>query len=131
MHIERIYIQDNFVPDIVSDQFRRRVIGVSVCLKEGEGTVSAEEFAEGYIKEYIQKNTVNPNVSGVSIVAGNDPLPEIQEIKTPKEKQIDSTIEAILTCTTEKSLLIFDKLVTRENNQQLTDAYNKKLKELQ
>ena len=87
MHIERMYIQDNFVPDIVSDQFRRKVIGVSICLKEGEGTRDAEEFAEEYIAEYIKKNTVNPFVSGVSVVADNAVVPIVEVKKVPNELQ--------------------------------------------
>jgi hypothetical protein len=47
-----------------------------------------------------------------------------------KEKQIQNFIEAINTCTSLKSVDIFRKLVERENNEQLTQAFDKKFKSL-
>lgn len=61
MHFDKIYLEDNFVPDIISDQFRRKKIGVSICIKEGESMDDAMSVAETFIKEYIQKNTVVPD----------------------------------------------------------------------
>ena len=61
-----------------------------------------------------------------SIVADNVPVPEVEVAKTPKERQIQSTIEAINTCTTLKALEIFTKLVEREKNKELTEAFNNK-----
>jgi hypothetical protein len=46
--------------------------------------------------------------------------------RTPKEQAIDNHIEAINGCTSLKSLEIFQKMVDRENNDLLTDAYNHK-----
>jgi hypothetical protein len=125
MHIERIYIQDNFVPDIVSDQFRRKVIGVSICLKEGEGTRDAEEFAEEYIAEYIKKNTVNPFVSGVSIVADNAVVP-IVHVEKEEPKSITEYIESC----TELKVLESYRLIA-QTRLEYKEAYDKKLKELQ
>ncbi len=58
MHFSKIYLQDNFVPNIVEDQFRRKVIGIEMTLNEGESLDEAKETAQNYIKEYIEKNTV-------------------------------------------------------------------------
>ena len=132
MHIERIYIQDNFVPDIVSDQFRRKVIGVSICLKEGEGTRDAEEFAEEYIAEYIKKNTVNPFVSGVSIVADNAVVP-IVDIKADEPPPTKLTKEEqqkkyLTDCTTIDELKSFKLLV--KNNPHLQETFDNHLNKL-
>ncbi len=123
MYIDKIYIQDNFVPDIVTDQFRRKVIGVSVCLKEGEGTVEAEAYAEQFIKEYIQKNTVNPQVSGISEVAGNKPVPEVQ-LEKPTKEELQK--KYLTDCKDEAELRTFEKLV--KSNPHLQETYNEQFK---
>ena len=133
MHIDRIYIQDNFVPDIVSDQFRRKVIGVSICLKEGEGTRDAEEFAEEYIAEYIKKNTVNPFVSGISVVADNQVVP-IVDIKADEPPPTKLTKEEqqkkyLTDCATIEELNTFKLLV--KNNQHLQETFDNHFKLLQ
>lgn len=58
MYFSKIYIQDNFVPNVIEDQFRRKVIGIEVTVKEGESLDEAKQQAESFIKEYIEKNTV-------------------------------------------------------------------------
>jgi hypothetical protein len=59
MHFSKIYLQDNFVPNQVEDQFRRKVIGIEVTLNDEKDNIeNAKELAEQYIKEYIEKNTV-------------------------------------------------------------------------
>lgn len=124
MHIDRIYIQDNFVPDIVTDQFRRKVIGVSVFIKEGEGTIEAEQYAEQFIKEYIQKNTVNPHVSGISEAADNNPVPEVQvEKEIPK-----TTVEQIQSCT-EINVLLSYRLIAK-TKPEYQEAYDLQFKKI-
>lgn len=127
MHIERIYIQDNFVPDIVSDQFRRKVIGVSICLKEGEGTLEAEAFAEAYIAEYIQKNTANPHISGISEIADNEPVPIVQVEKSPPTKltKEEQQKKYLTDCTTIEELNTFKLLV--KNNPHLEQTFHEHL----
>lgn len=125
MHIDRIYIQDNFVPDIVTDQFRRKVIGVSVCLKEGEGTLEAEQYAEQFIKEYIQKNTVDPQVSGISMVADNHSVPEVQ-LEKPKQTTLEEDIMSSPSLNVLQSYRIIVK-----NKPDLQVIYDTKLKEFQ
>lgn len=64
-----------------------------------------------------------------ALVNGFEEIPEIQ--KDPKQKQLSNFKEAITTCTSIKSLEMFKKLVDRENNPELTEAYDKKLQSLQ
>ena len=124
MHIDRIYIQDNFIPDVVTDQFRRKVIGVSVCIKEGEGTQEAEAFAEAYIKEYIEKNTVHRPEQVVQ-VADNVTLPITQLPKPTKE---DQQKQYLLDCKDITELKTFEKLV--KSNPHLMETYDEQLKKL-
>lgn len=67
MHIERIYIQDNFVPDYVSDPFRRKVFGMGIFIKEGENVGDAIAEAEKQISDYIKINTVDNSMSGTIV----------------------------------------------------------------
>lgn len=60
MHFERIYIQDNFVPNYDVDPFRRKVVGISVCFKKGESVNDAIAQGENFISEYIKANTILP-----------------------------------------------------------------------
>lgn len=64
MYISKVFLTDNFVPDYVTDQFRRRVAGYEVTLREDEDYKEAERFADEKIKEYIKANTVENNMSG-------------------------------------------------------------------
>lgn len=58
MHISKIYIQDNFIPNINIDQFRRKVFGMEITIKEGEDVGQAISEAETHIANYIKANTV-------------------------------------------------------------------------
>ncbi|MBP9791422.1 MAG: hypothetical protein KBD57_12840 [Bacteroidia bacterium] len=58
MHISKIYIQDNFIPNINIDQFRRKVFGMEITIKEGEDVGQAISEAETHIANYIKINTV-------------------------------------------------------------------------
>ena len=59
-------------------------------------------------------------------------MPNVYEFiptkQTAKEQQVQNFKTAIETTTNIKNLLLFDKLVQRENNPILTDVYNLKLK---
>ena len=92
MHISEIYLQDNFVPNIVEDQFRRKVIGIKVFLNEGDNLDEAKETAEAYIKDYIQKNTHYPqhlHVEERYIPENQLPVIEKEEIMTDWGEVID------------------------------------------
>ena len=58
MHISKIYLQDNFVPNVNIDQFRRKVFGMEITINEGEDVGAAISEAEKHISEYIKANTV-------------------------------------------------------------------------
>ena len=58
MHISKIYIQDNFIPNVNIDQFRRKVFGMEITIKEGEDVGQAISEAETHVAEYIKANTV-------------------------------------------------------------------------
>lgn len=123
MTIDRIYIQDNFIPDITTDQFRRKVIGVSVCLNPGEGTKEAEDYAEQFIKDYIQRNTVQQTVTQV---ADNKTIPD-QQIEKPTKEELQK--KYLTDCKDVAELRTFEKLV--KSNPHLQETFDNKLKELQ
>lgn len=79
-----------------------------------------------YNPQYYQPND-GYNVDGVPNIAVGEPLSVPIEI-TPKDKQLQNFIEAINTTTSLKALEIFRKLVERENNIQLTEAFQAKIK---
>ena len=58
MHISKIYIQENFLPNVNIDQFRRKVFGMEITIKEGEDVGQAISEAETHIANYIKANTV-------------------------------------------------------------------------
>lgn len=60
MHTERIYLQDNFVPNYDVDPFRRRVVGIGIFLNEGDSYSDAIAKAEQEISDYIKDNTILP-----------------------------------------------------------------------
>lgn len=124
MHISKIYIQDNFVPDWYTDPFRRKVIGFEVTIQEHEKNVDdAIADAEKRIEEYVKANTAQ-RLEGEKIIQSDRP-------KDTKEAQLQGYLEAINSCSTLKVLGIYEKLVKRENNPLLTEAYDNKLKTFQ
>lgn len=58
MHFSYVEIGDNFVPDIVADQFRRVPVKFGVTLNPGDSMDEAISNIQQAIKEYIEKNTV-------------------------------------------------------------------------
>jgi hypothetical protein len=132
MKFESIYIQDNFVPDICSDQFRRKNIGVSVILQEGDTIEKAEQLAEEFIADYIKRNKIEPPKSGVVSV----PFEEIAAIqppkidkKTAKEQQEQKLIDDINSCTELKVLESY-RLIAK-SNKKLQTTYDYRLKLIQ
>jgi len=95
LHISKIYIQDNFIPNINIDQFRRKVFGMEITIQEGEDVGQAISEAETHIANYIKANTVpmDDECRGVKVVdivetkvdAIQATLDEIEKCKTPDE----------------------------------------------
>ncbi len=117
MYISKVIVTDNFVPDIATDQFRRRIIGYDVTVREGEDYKEAERFADEKIKEYIQANKIENPMSGV----------QVRDVPMEPVNKESGFIEAINSCTSLKSVEIFEKLVKRENIPALTTAFENKL----
>jgi len=82
MHISRIYIQDNFVPDFDTDPFRRKVFGMEVTINEGDNAGDGIADLEKRISEYITANTIPPTHS----MRGTQET-VIQEPKDTKEQE--------------------------------------------
>jgi len=125
MHIERIYIEDNFVPDVVTDQFRRMKFGVGIFLKEGETADTAIKEAEQLIKEYIQKNTIYPHNHieeriidygpyGSPYPSTTEPLPVIQTSNSQPELREQTLEEQIRSCTDINVLKAYQLLVKKD-----------------
>ncbi len=95
MHISKIYIQDNFIPNVNIDQFRRKVFGMEITIKEGEDVGQAISEAETHIANYIKANTIpmDDECRGTKVVdivetkvdAIQATLDEIEKCKTPDE----------------------------------------------
>lgn len=107
MHFSKIYIQKNFVPDVVADQFGRESIGIEVTLNEGESLDDARLQAQQFIKEHIEKNTVyhSPDIAEVRNNnfewAGFKPptiLPSIQKEEEPRPALLDEWVKEIEGC---------------------------------
>ena len=95
MHISKIYIQENFIPNVNIDQFRRKVFGMEITIKEGEDVGQAISEAETHIANYIKANTIpmDDECRGTKVVdivetkvdAIQATLDEIEKCKTPDE----------------------------------------------
>jgi len=93
MHFSKIYIQDNFVPNIVEDQFRRKVIGIEITLNEGDDLEHAKMEAEKYIKNHIRENTV---ISHNHIEERIIPESELPEIQVQKGKVVETDYSVVI-----------------------------------
>lgn len=117
MHISKIYLQDNFVPNVNIDQFRRKVFGMEITINEGEDVGAAISEAEKHISEYIKANTVplDEEFMGTKIrnIVEDDGIPLIDQINSCKELKV---LESY-------------KLIVR-NDEVLNNAYRTKLIEL-
>lgn len=92
--------------------------------EENDNPDNAYALAKQLVKEQITKEIAeHTEMKGTQVI-------DIEETGG-KDGQLRSFIEAINTTTSLKSLEIFKKLVDRENNPQLTEAYDNKLKTFQ
>ena len=122
MHFDKIYLEDNFVPDIISDQFRRKKIGVSICIKEGESMDDAMSVAETFIKEYIQKNTVVPDHQHIEErIIPEHLLPVVQV-----QKSYGETLEEQINSCTDIGVLESYKFIAKKDNG-LQLAYDRRM----
>jgi hypothetical protein len=127
MHFSKIYIQDNFVPNIVEDQFRRKVIGIEVTISSDESITRAEQLAGDYIKDYIQKNTVANHAHIEERYIPENELPQIQVDKEPEIRE-QTLEEQIRSCTDLKVLESYVFIAKKEKS--LQDAYNSTMEKL-
>jgi len=119
MYVSKIYIQDNFVPDISTDQFRRKVFGVEVTLKEGDQLEDAISIAENEIREYIKANKVeHPHIEIRNIVENTEEIDN--EYKLVEEKlngfEFKEDAEEYLLTTSFKHFVPAKKIVNSKPN---------------
>ena len=124
MPFDFLEIEDNFVPDVVSDPYNRRHIRTRYTLKVGESMSQAEDTVHAYIKDYIQKNTVdNPHM--VERIIPDELLPVVQyephadKYPTYTEQTLE---EQIRSCTELPVLKAYQLLVKKDPI--LQQAYN-------
>ena len=145
MYISKIYLGDNFVPDIFTDQYRRKQIHAEVTLKEGDSLSEAEAIGEAYIKDYIYRNTVSrggyvtcdSNSLGelhpsrentvIAEIQTKEPEPTLPDTRTQEQKQID-LINSFTTLPKPDGLESMYLVV--KNKPELLEAYNIKHAEL-
>lgn len=123
MTFESIYIQDNFVPDYVTDPFRRKVIGVNIIIQSGETREQAEKEAEEYIADYIKRNTIDRQAVQIKDIEPKPPAPS-----QPKLSPEETMIKDINSCKEVKVLETYRLLVKK--NPKFQDAYNLKYEQL-
>ena len=103
-------------------------IGVEVQLDEGDDPATCLSKAKELVEKYHRDSNPQLYNGSTSLVSSFQPAPDITV--DPKERQMDNFLIAIQTASTLKGVEIFRKLVDRENNEALTDAFKKRLYEL-
>jgi len=132
MYISKIYLGDNFVPDVFTDQYRRRPIHAEVTLKEGDSVSEAEAIGEAYIKDYIYRNTVyRPTVDYSNPIKDlgkyNNPIPAMNEIQTKEEPPL--TLEQQIQSSPDIKTLEAYRLIVK-SSPDLQEIYNDTLTRL-
>jgi len=113
--------------------YQSEKIGVEIALNEGEDAKEALSTAKALVHEYYMEGLPLQQVTGLSMVADNKPVPIKQIEKEPETKltKEERQIAEISACTKlEKpdGLLSYEALV--KSYPYLTDIYNKTLKRL-
>lgn len=135
MSINIIKISREFKDNILGSIWLGREIEIgeaadstSAFIKANEELVNAYQALGGYVGNghVYYENATPYTVIGTPVEVT---IPTIQVSKT--EQALNNFIEAIQTSTTLKGVEIFRKLVERENNPSLTEAFETKIKELQ
>jgi hypothetical protein len=120
MHISKIYIQENFIPNVNIDQFRRKVFGMEITIKEGEDVGQAISEAETHIANYIKINTVpmDDECRGV----------KVRDI-SPEESRLSATQSIINDINTCKEVKVLESYrLIAKSNPEIQTAYDNKLK---
>lgn len=99
-------------------------IGVEVALNEGEDAKQALDTARELVEEYHQSCNDYPMQSGVTMVADNQTIPNVQ-VEMPKQKSLIDDIESC----TELKVLESYRLIAKAKPE-LQKAYNCKLQSL-
>lgn len=120
MRISKVYYQRNFR----LGTFLFETVGVGIEVNEGEDAKQALDEAKRLTNEYGE--TMYEEAE--SMRGTHETL--IHAASEPTDK-IASWMEVIRLCSTITALQRFEKQVEREQNQELTNAYNEKLKQLQ
>jgi hypothetical protein len=134
MQIDKIYIQDNFVPDYAADPFRRKVIGVSIIIQEGETKEQAVQEAEAFIKDYIHRNTIDQPSQIQAILApppveeGNYTTHLPKQAVNGRDKQIAALKGDIGTCADPLVLKTYEFFL--KTYPELQETYDNKLNQL-
>lgn len=126
MYFSYVESGDNFVPDIVTDPFRRIPIKYGMTLSEGASREDAEQKIKTAIKEYIQKNTIIDHTHIQERYIPDELLPEIQVVKN----EFGQTLEEQINSCTEFTVLTSYYLIVK-NNPTLLNIYEIKKAELQ
>ncbi len=140
MHFSYVEIGDNFVPDIVTDQFRRVPVKFGITLNEGDDMSEAITTIKQAIKEYIEKNTVyhspqfstdyNPIEYSSPFVSKNlQSAVTIPSIQVEEEKPEVSLIHQMATCNDVEVLKSYRLLAKKDPSDNA--YYHLKLQELQ
>lgn len=119
MHISKIYIQENFIPNINIDPFKRKSFGMEITIKDGEDVGQAISEAETHIANYIKANTVpmDDECRGV----------KIRDI-SPEESRLSATQSIINDINTCKELKVLESYrLIAKSNQEIQEAYDNKL----
>ncbi len=125
---EFVELEDNYVPNVVADPYRRKHIRHRFNIKQGQTREQVQTALEQYIKEYIEKNTVYHSPQFISESLPPEPavLPSIQ---VEEEKQEVSLIHQMATCKDVEVLKSYRLLAKKDPSDNA--YYHLKLQELQ
>ncbi len=118
---EFVELEDNYVPDVVTDPYRRKHIRHRFNIKQGQTREQVQTALEQYIKEQIEKNTVYHSPQFISESLPPEPavLPSIQVEK----ENSPSLIDEIYGCTSLEELRTFRHVATKSDSS--WEAYSK------
>jgi hypothetical protein len=122
MHIEKIYLQENYRRHPGDDPFLFGTVGVGVHINEGESVDEAIQMAKNQLITYIKENTHYPEHNHVEVR-------DVQvEKKTPEQERLDALLRDIWLCKDVTELESY-RLLTN-GNAVLKHNFNTKLKQL-
>ncbi len=141
---EFVEAEDNYVPDVVADPYRRKHIRHRFNIKQGQTREQVQTELEQYIKEYIEKNTIyhSPNAEGfpwhpfkpisISNPYPREPQPPepavLPSIQVEKQEANKSLEELIIGCKTRIELVEYKLIASM--NPRLSEIFYQKDEEL-